>query len=403
MLSSYTEGRAPSWLRLSGEFRVRVEGRTGFNYQPDNDNAYALFRTRVNIGLTPSPWVQFYFQGQDSRVAGMDAGRPLAIFKDPFDVRQAYVRFGKAGGPAQLTIGRQLLLYGGQRLLGPLDWTNTSRNWDAVKLGLGNANAKVDLFASSVVIIDPGRRTNQPRRGFNIHGAYGSIKNVVPHATFEPYLLWKTGNASIWSGGLRLAAMPGTAGLHAVDYQIEIVRQWGRFASLDHSAMAVSALGGYTIVSPRWKPRISGEYSYASGDRNPADSSHRTLDHLLGTNHLFYGLVDAVGWQNMHNVRLGFDARPAKKLQINIDYHWLWLDSASDALYDVAGRVTVRPKAGNTARDIGRELDFTATWSASTQWKIGGGGGLLHPGSFLKENSSGSAQRFPYVFTQYTF
>src|ERR1700704_1339155 len=73
--------RLPSWLKLSGEFRTRVEGRTGFNYQPDNNDAYALFRTRLNVELLPTPWLDFYFQGQDSRVPGMDAGRPLTNFK----------------------------------------------------------------------------------------------------------------------------------------------------------------------------------------------------------------------------------------------------------------------------------------------------------------------------------
>jgi hypothetical protein len=402
-LSTYTEAHLPSWLKLSGEFRTRLEGRTGFNFQPENDDAYGLFRTRVNIQLIPTPWMQFYFQGQDSRISGIDPGRPLGIFKDPFDIRQAYVRLGSAKSPVKLTAGRQLLLYGGQRIIGPLDWTNTSRNWDAVKLELGAADAKVDLFASSVVVVDPAGRVNQPRRGYNLHGAYGSFQKIVPKASFEPYLLWKTGNASIWSAGFRLAAMPGTTGLYGFDYQLEAVRQWGRVALQDHSAWASSLVTGYSIAGPAWKPHVSAEYSCASGDRNPGVGTHRTFDHILGTNHLFYGLVDAVGWQNMHNVRIGGDAKPHKKLQVNIDYHWLWLDSPRDALYDVAGRATVRPKAGNTAREIGTEFDITAMWAASTQWKVGGGVGILLPGRFLKENSGGAGQRFPYVFAQYSF
>ena len=399
--STYTSERLPSWLKVSGEFRTRVEGRTGFNFQTDNNDAYGLVRTRVNIDLLPTSWLQIYFQGQDSRAPGLDAGRPSATMRDPFDVRQAFVRLGK--GPVKITAGRQLLNYGAQRLLGPLDWTNTSRNWDAVKLELGTADAKIDFFASSVVLVDPMRRVNQRRDGFNLHGAYGSFKKLVPKAVFEPYLLWKTGGVSIGSGGFRLAAMPGTAGLHGFDYQTEVIRQWGRFGTLDHSAWAAYGIGGYTIGSSTWKPRVSAEYSYASGNRNANDQTHRTFDHLLGTNHLFYGLVDAVGWQNMKNVRLGADARPNKKVQLNADYHWLWLASPNDALYDVAGRATVRPRAGNRATGIGTELDFTATYTASRQWRVGGGIGHLFAGDFLKQNSSGSGQTFPYLFAQYSF
>jgi hypothetical protein len=400
-LSTYTGELLPRWLKLSGEFRTRVEGRTGFAFEPGNNDAYSLFRVRFNVALVPTTWLEVYFQGQDSRAPGLDAGRPLAIFKDPADVRQAYVRIGS--GRIKLTVGRQLLNYGGQRVLGPLDWTNTSRNWDAAKLELGTADSKVDFFASSVVQTDANRWINQPRRGFNIHGAYGTFRKAVPHAILEPYLLWKTGNASIWTGGLRMSSLPADAKLRGFDYQVETMTQWGRFANLDHRGWAVSFLGGRTFSKHVTKPRVSVEYSAASGDSNPNDTVHRTFDHLLGTNHLFYGLVDAVGWQNMRNVRIGYDMKPTKRLQVIADYHWLWLGSASDGLYDVAGRMTVRPKAGNTARAIGTEIDFTAVWTVSPQWKAGGGLGHLFAGQFLKQNSGGSGQTFPYLFAQYSF
>ncbi|MEO5951717.1 MAG: alginate export family protein, partial [Chloroflexia bacterium] len=150
-IAKATGEKLPSWVKLSGEFRSRFEGRTGFNFQPGNDDAYSLIRIRANIALLPTPWLEVFFQGQDSRVGGIDASRPLGIFKDPADIRQAYVRFGPAGGPIKLTVGRQLLNYGSQRILGPLDWTNNSRTWDAAKLEIGTTDAKVDLFVSSVV------------------------------------------------------------------------------------------------------------------------------------------------------------------------------------------------------------------------------------------------------------
>lgn len=396
--------RSPVRPKLSGEFRSRFEGRTGFNFQPGNDDAYSLFRVRFNITLLPVSWFEATFQGQDSRVSGIDSSSPLGIFKNPADIRQAYIRFGQANGPIKLTVGRQLLNYGSQRILGPLDWTNNSRNWDAVKLEIGTADSKVDLFASSVIDTDPARRIDQPRRGYNIHGAYGSLRKLIPYSVFEPYLLYKTGGGSgVASAGIRLASKPAQANLHAWDYQLETIRQYGRVNSLAHNAWAFTFLAGKTLAAKRWAPRLSAEYSAASGNSNPNDRHHRTFDHMLGTNHLFYGLVDAVGWQNMRNIRVGLDARPTKKLQFVADYHWLWLASSSDALYDVAGRATVRPKPGNTARSIGNELDFTLNWAASRQWKIGGGVGHLFAGTYLKQNSSGSSQTFPYVFTQYSF
>lgn len=402
-LASATAERLPKWLRLSGEFRTRVEGRTGFNYQPDNNDAYGLFRTRFNVELAPTPWLDFYFQGQDSRAPGLDAGRPQATFRDPFDLRQAYIRIGSPKSLVKLTAGRQLLSYGAQRLIGPLDWTNTSRTWDALKLEIGTADAKVDLFASSVVVNDPARQINHHRQGFNIHGAYGSLKKVVPNSVVEPYVLWKTGGVSVWTGGVRLASLPGAKGLHGFDYQAEVARQGGRVGTLDHSAAASYGILGYGLGASKRKPHVSGEYSYASGDPNPGSGRHRTFDQLLPTNHLFYGITDPTGWQNMRMARGGFDFKPAKTLQINADYRWLWVDSPGDSLYDVTGKAVVKPKAGNTARSIGTEADLSAVWNASKQWKLGGGVGHLFAGDFLKQNSKGSGQTFPYIFAQYSY
>ncbi|MGH9666809.1 MAG: hypothetical protein ACRD9L_20490, partial [Bryobacteraceae bacterium] len=90
-LGSYTSDVFPGWLKLSGEFRSRVEGRTGFNFQPDDNDAYGLFRTRLNLELIPTDWLDIFAQGQDSHAVGLDSGRPLATFEDPVDLRQAYI------------------------------------------------------------------------------------------------------------------------------------------------------------------------------------------------------------------------------------------------------------------------------------------------------------------------
>jgi hypothetical protein len=372
--------RLPSWLKHSGEFRTRVEGRTGFSYQPDNNDAYVLVRNRLNVEIAPTKWLDFFAQGQDSRAPGVDAGRPLATFKDPFDLRQAYVRLGKPTGLVRLTVGRQLLSYGAQRLIGPLDWTNTSRSWDAVKLEIGTADAKVDHFASSVVVIDPAHPDHH-RDGFNIHGAYGAFKRVIPRATVEPYLLWKTGRVSIWTAGMRVV---GTAP-HNFDYQAEFAHQ--------NSAAAGYAILGYATGKRNWAPHFSAEYSHAS----------RRFDQLLPTNHLFYGITDPTGWQNMNMARAGVDLKPRKQLQLNADYRELWLASASDPLYAVNGTAAVKPRAGNTARRIGGEIDFSGSWAISPQWKLGAGVGHLAAGDVLKENTKGSGQTFPYLFAQYSY
>ncbi len=401
-IATYTSEVLPNWLKLSGEFQARMEGRTGYSFQPDNNDAYGLFRTRINVELMPLPWLDVFGQAQDAHAAGYDNGRPLATMEDPLDLRQAYIRFGKPKGWVKFTVGRQLLSYGAQRIIGPLDWTNVSRSFDAAKLELGTDNYKVDLFASSVVVNNPADAIDHSVAGHNLHGAYGSLKKMVPYTVFEPYVLWKTGGLSVISGGFRLASAPNVDALQGFDYSLEMIRQWGHTGVLDRNSYAGALVAGKTLPVP-WKLRLSGEYDLASGNRNPTGKTVGTFDQMYPTNHLFYGALDIIGWQNMRQARVGADVKPIKKLQFNLDYRWDSLDSPRDALYDATGKVSVKPKAGNTARDVGTEFDFTTQWNATAQWRIGAGVGHLFPGEFLKLNSSGSSMTFPYGFVQRSF
>jgi hypothetical protein len=401
-IATYTSEVLPNWFKLSGEFRVRTEGRTGFNFQPGNDDAYGLFRTRLNVEITPLPWLDIFGQAQDAHAIGYDNGRPLAAMEDPLDLRQAYIRFGKPKSWIKFTVGRQLLSYGDQHLIGPLDWTNVSRSFDAAKLELGTANYKVDLFASSVVVNNPADAIDHSVAGHNLHGAYGSIKKVVPYATLEPYVLWKTGGFSVWTGGFRLASDRTAAALKGFDYTLELDRQGGHNGTLNREAYAGALVAGKTLPV-KWKLRFSAEYEIASGNRSPSGKNIETFDQLYPTEHIFSGPLDIMGWQNMRQPRVGADIKPTKKLQFQADYRWDSLDSPRDALYDSTGKASVKPKAGNTTRDVGTELNFTTAWNATPQWKFGAGVGHLFPGEFLKLNSSGSSMTFPYGFLQRSF
>ncbi len=408
--SAYINRELPKWLKLSGEFRARLEGRTAFGYREGNDDAYVLSRLRVNVDLKPTSWMQMLIQGQDSRVGWIDRSRVGPLFKDTFDLRQAYLYLrGGDSGPVGVRVGRQDLLFGGQRLVGPLDWTNTARSFDAARVELYTKNARFDLFLSSVVRIDPAH-FDRHRDGENFHGAYGAVKSVIPGAIFEPYLFLKTnprvigsrgrGSLELYTAGYRIhrAAQPG------YDYSLEFARQWGAFASDAVSAWAGYLIAGYTVKSLPWLPRLNAEYSYASGDKSPGDGRVQTFDNLYPTNHLFYGLADLVGWQNIKNPRVGVELKPHKKWKLALDHHWFWLANRNDHLYNAGLGIAVRsPRGGARHTDVGRELDLACWYNLSSQMILGAGYGHLAPGRFLKENSPGSSTTFPYVFATYKF
>ena len=406
--SRHLDKSTPNWLSVGAAYRFRVEGRTGLGFNKGNDeSAYGLSRLLVNIGVKPTPWLRFHFQGQDARAPGKDNATPL--FRDPFDVRQAYVELGEPEkGWVRVRGGRQELKYGGQRLVGPLDWTNTARQFDAVKATFGKKDASVDVFASSVVRIDD-KAFNRHRDGHNLHGMYGQLNKLIPKATFEPYLLWKTvpsvtgemlrvGDADIYTGGFRFVRpLPAN-----FDSAMEVAGQWGNFAGANISAWAGYWILGYTAPDVPLTPRFSIEYSHAGGDNDPNDGKLGTFDQLYPTGHLWHGVAYRLGWRNLKDVRAGVEVKPLPKVKLAVDFFSFWLANRNDNMYAVNGSVAIRtPEGGAGSAYIGRELDVTVGYKPSAGTTIGGGVGRFLPGTFVKQTAPGAAHTFPYVFLNY--
>ena len=400
----------PGWLSLSGEFRVRYENRQSIGFADGRDDGYPLIRTRLNIGIEPSSWLRFGFQGQDARAPGIREVPNPGAFRDGFDVRQAYVELGGDNSPVSVTAGRQILALGDQRLVGALDWSNVARVFDAVKLQLRSPGAKVEVFSASVVRTDPERRINISPEGSNLHGIYASLENLLPGSTVEPYVLWQTspavadelgrrGDLDRFTTGVRVWAK----GLGPWDYNAAVIGQQGSAAGAAISAWAYYAELGYSIDS-RWRPRLYAEYNFGSGDEDPGDGLVGGFVDLYPTAHLWYGFTDQEGWRNLKNIRLGADLAPSKKVRLKLDFHSFWLATLRDGLYNVGGRLLVAaPPDGASDAKVGDEVNAIFDVTISRILSVGGGIGHLFPGRFVRENSPGFGHTFSYLYVWYKF
>ncbi len=400
----------PSWASLAGEFRVRYEGRRALGYRQGSDDGYGLIRTRLDLGITPASWLKFGFQGQDASAPGIRDVPNIGVFRDGFDLRQAYARIGSEKSPVTLTVGRQVLAYGDQRLIGALNWTNTSRAFDAVKLQFRGDGARVDVFSAQVVQNDPAVRINRSMEGNNLHGVYGAIENVIPGSTLEPYLLLRStrsvvnelnqrGDLNRYTMGLRAWAK----GLGPWDYNLALVRQWGDVADAVIDAWGYYAELGYSIDAES-SPRLYVHYNFGSGDEDGGDGRVGGFDNLYPTAHFLYGYNDLVGWRNLRNIRLGAEFKPHPKFGLQFDFHSFWLATGNDALYSVAGVLSVAPPPGGaTDLKVGNELDAVFTVPFSKAVSLSGGIGHMFPGPYLKANTPGDGNTFTYLVASYKF
>lgn len=410
---------APNPLAFAdGRVVFGIEDQTRFEYRDNNydfnsgistinDDSWLLNRFRLSMQLKPAEWLTFYVQGQDSReIDSRRADIPGVLGAEgdnPFDLRQLYVEIGDTKVfPLSLKVGRQVLLYGDQRLIGPLEWSNISRTFDAVKLRYtGKDGLWVDAFVSSVVVIDRFGMDDSDKDSL-LSGLFAHIPTLGIQDT-ELYALYfddSNRDDHFLSLGTHWKSIPGKLG--PWDYETEFVVQTGTAGGRDLSAFASYVEAGYTFQQP-WKPRLGLEYSYASGDGNAADGKQGAFQNLFPTNHLHYGLMDAFSWSNIHDVALHLSAKPNAKVTTSLDFHLFWLGDTADTWRRANATTAVRPANAAASNYAGSELDLLITYTATNNLNITLGYSHFFAGSYLSDTGAESDADFVYLMTGIKF
>jgi hypothetical protein len=398
----------PSWLRVRGEFRERVEGFENSGFIEGRDDSYALTRVRLNATITASKHLTFQANVQDARVAKKQVGPTTAPFRGPFDLRMAFADVGDAKAPVAARLGRQELAFGEQRLLGHLAWVNTGRTWDAARVILRAKSWQADVFAASLVRSLPDA-FDKSGNGNRLAGVYAASPKVIPQAAVEPYLFWRrdvnlrselttVGKLSQTTMGVRVAGkLPAR-----LDYGVEMAMQRGSLAADSIEAWA----GHWQIRESLPGPgavKLTSEYNFATGDDNPADGVRQTFDQLYPTGHDKLGLADQVGWRNVHHLREGVEFSPFKATPISLNYHSWWLAEKTDGLYAATGAPLARVAGGAASSHVGQELDIQITRALTPQVQLAAGYAHMFAGAFLKQATPGASYSAPYVMVTYVF
>ncbi len=413
------------------EERIRWENREN-NYdfnshlRSPNDGNWVQNRVRLGALWKPTDWLKIYAQGQDSREWNSNRdkipGNLGAEGDDAFDLRQAYVEIGNSKDfPLVVKVGRQILSYGDERLIGSFDWNNFGRTFDAVKVSWKTPQWQLDAFASSVVVIDRAEfntsdlfnaNTNDRQQVFSglyftdgslsigslelyalwlsqANGAVSNQESAVPFTTPTTGPTSKPSSFGTYGG--RLHGDPKK--LHGFEFDLEGAYQNGLLRGQQLDAFAVHSGLGYNFYDVPLKPRIWAEYNFASGDRSTTDNRSETFQNLFPTNHKFYGYMDLFSWQNMQNPTVSLQLTPVKNLTAEVAYRAYWLASTNDLWYRANGLTTVRPltpATKNASNFVGTELDLLLTWKATKHLSFQGGFSHFFQGDYLSSSGGPS-------------
>jgi len=409
------------FLSLGGQVRLRGESWENFGFGPVNDDNYGLARLRIHGDLHLGAHVRVFVEGKHAGATERDLpGGRRNLDVDDLDLQNGFVDVMSdiAGDwSGTLRVGRQELSYGAQRLVSPLDWSNTRRTWDGARIIVKNPAWRVDAFATEYVPVEK-HDFNEAESDQKFSGVYETHTVADLGLKYEFYLLaldrddlseGRYSNDERYTAGLRLA---GTCKLTGIEYDIEGGWQFGDAdeavadapdRSVDIDAWFFSAELGYTLADLAMKPRVYAGYDYASGDSDPADGDAGTFNPLFPLGHAFFGYIDIIGRQNIQDISGGVSCWPVEnKVQVKLDYHLFERAESADALYNAGGAV-VRPADPAASKDVGSELDLTINWKVSRSVLLNGGYSHFFAGDFIEETGADSDIDFAYVSAQYTF
>ena len=174
--------------------------------------------------------------------------------------------------PVQIRAGRQKFNCGAQRLVASLEWVNTARVWDGLRMTLGKDKQRtLNVIASRLVPVTPGKFNAHQKTGsryFNsyLHALYFTDWLLLPNTQFEAY--WMLRNEGSVGDEVHTVGTRFGSKRQSWDLDGEVARQFGRYGGMKQRAFMLHIGGGYTAKTLN-NSRFGLAYNFGSGDGNP--------------------------------------------------------------------------------------------------------------------------------------
>ncbi len=375
-------------LKFSLQIRPRFEIDNKDFKSSTNPNTFTQLRTRLGLSFRPVKNLNGFIQIQDSRTFGEEQS---TLFNSKnLDVHQAYFVINDIFNlPLDIKIGRMELLYGSEKFIGPVGWSNIGRAFDGGVITYKNKKVKVDLFViREFEKFNPADSMDQ-----NIYGIFTDLY-FIENYQIQPFVIWQRVNPTNYLDRATAGVfVKGDLGRfqHELDFGYQFGKAFLSNRKQDVNALTFSISGNYTFKKD-CKPTIGLQFDYASGDNNPADNNYKTYTTLYPTGHKFYGYMDY--FVNLQNDTYGlgimdFVAKggfsPLSGLALNLNYHLF--KSAED----------YKLPSNSTTNNFGSEFDLIINYKYNDYASFEGGASLFLPGDIFKEKRGKDNSTWFYI------
>jgi hypothetical protein len=372
-------------ITVGGQVRPRLEHQSADPGKSASD-PFTSLRTRIHLQAGFGPQLRAFAQLQDVR----GWGTVPAAFPNAGDGRtelhQAYLEAGRWDGDRfALRAGRQEVGFGGERLVGAVDWTQQARALDGLRTRARLGSNLIDLFGFRV----DDRAASVPRDGALL-GAYATLGAGRARAVDLYGLYNHTGDGMETDQGTVGARFVGTG---SVPYRAEAAYQFGERGGREVSAFLIGGRVGTALAGGRLG--LTLWYDYLSGSATPAEAKVRVFDTILATNHKYYGYADLFTNIPAHTAGRGLQDLALKSSYRLNDSASLGLDLHSFHLARANGLASGR---------LGEEVDLTARWRLSRNLELGGGVSRVFSGEALRALGRLEGDKtFTYLMLNTTF
>jgi len=379
-----------SWISFGGELRFRHMNEDQ-RLRPGGParTTYDLWRWRNYIDARFSESLRVYVEMLDASIFNQDLG-PTPIDLNRWNIQNAFVdlRLAELDSRSVVArIGRQELLYGSQRLVSPLDWANTRRNFEGFKLFSHGETWDIDAWATQPVNTATGngplsRYDNERDEGdtSRYFSGFFAVLHGIENNVVDLYWLWDRETDFRATGTDYSRHTTGVRWLHnrpVKNQCCEVTRVWhteleggyqfGHDNGETVRAGFFTAGLGHTWKKVAWTPSCWLFYDWASGDRDPTDNENNTFYQLFPLGHKYLGLIDNVARQNISDINLRLVTKPTKKLTLTGGMHWMDLENENDFVYNIVGAPLGTPGVGDK---IGEECDIVANYQFNPNFGV---------------------------------
>jgi hypothetical protein len=148
------------------------------------------------------------------------------------------------------------------------------------------------------------------------------------------------------------------------------VLQNGNWGVLNHHAGAAAVEGGFHATQLPTAPWLRGGFVRSTGDNNPTDNQHNTFFQVLPTPRT-YARFPFYNMMNSKDQFVQLIDKPAKKLELRTDLHFLQLTANNDLWYQGGGAYDNKV-FGYVGRPANLHSSFSSVFDASADYRVTG-------------------------------